>query len=58
MSIIWEYHGNSVDYIINYIMDCSMNYTNARKQIKELVVNLARVNKSFNPFNVLLKADR
>ena len=68
MSIIWEHHGSSVDgtlnytvkytvnYIMNYIMDCSMNYTNAKKQIKQVVVNLAQVNKRFNPVKVLPKA--
>ena len=68
MSIIWEHHGSSVDgtliyivnytvnYIMNYIMDCNINYTNARKQIKQVVVNLAQVNKRFNPVKVLRKA--
>ncbi len=46
----------TVIYIMNYIMDCSINYTNARKQIKQVVVNLAQVNKRFNPVKVLPKA--
>ena len=46
----------TVNYNMNYIMDCFMNYTNARKQIKQVVVNLAQVNKIFNPVKVLPKA--
>ena len=37
-------------------MGCSINYTKERKQIKQLVVTLAQVNKRFNPVKVLPKA--
>ena len=59
--ISMEHHGSSMDgnlnytvnYIMNYIMDCSMNHTNPSKQIKQVVVNLAQVNKRFNSVKVL-----
>ena len=41
---------------MNKTIGCSINYTKERKQIKQLVVNLAQVNKRFNPVKVLPKA--
>ena len=39
---------------MNKTMGCGINYT--KERIKQLVVNLAQVNKRFNPVKVLPKA--
>ena len=65
MGASWEQRGSNfglhcelhceLHYELHY--GFSMNYTNARKQIKQVVVKLAQVNKRFNPVKVLPKAD-
>ena len=37
----------TLNYIMNQTMDCPMNYTNQRKKIKQVVVNLAQYKKIY-----------